>query len=339
MINMATIKDIAKLANVSSATVSRILNEDPTLSVMEETRNAVFEAATALGYNKKERKKNKETMTIGLIHWYTLQQEMEDPYYASLRCGAEEYCQRHHIRIKRVFQNDSDIVSVLEDVQGLVCIGKFTAQECKAFAHICHNIIFLDMCIKQSEYTSISLDFNQAVNMVMDEIVANGHRRVAFLSGKEEMKDGSVHGDERKTAFVDYAQRHGLIYEPYLKEERFSLESGYAMMRDILKQERIYPTAVFAASDPIALGAMRAIVEAGLSIPEDISIVGFDNITTATFTSPPLTTVYAPAYDMGEYGVSLLYEKAMRVQAKTPMIIKLPCVLVKRDTLGPCKEN
>ena len=108
---MATIKDIAKLANVSSATVSRILNEDATLSVMEETRIAVFEAAAALGYNKKERKKNKETMSIGLIHWYTLQQEMEDPYYASLRCGVEEYCQRQHILIIRVFQNDSDFVS------------------------------------------------------------------------------------------------------------------------------------------------------------------------------------------------------------------------------------
>lgn len=335
---MATIKDIAKMANVSSATVSRILNEDPTLSVMEETRNAVFEAATALGYSKKERKKNKETMTIGLIHWYTLQQEMEDPYYASLRCGAEEYCQRHHIRIKRVFQNDSDIVSALEDVQGLVCIGKFTAQECKAFAHICHNIIFLDMCVNANEYTSISLDFHQAVEMVLDEICLNGHQRVAFLTGKEEMKDGSIHGDERTIAFVEYAKKHQLIYEPYMKEERFSLESGYAMMRDILRQESIYPTAVFAASDPIALGAMRAIVEAGLSIPQDISIVGFDNITTASFTSPPLTTVYAPAYDMGEYGVSLLYEKAMRVQAKTPMSIKLPCVLVKRETLAPCKD-
>lgn len=336
---MATIKDIAKLANVSSATVSRILNEDATLSVMEETRIAVFEAAAALGYNKKERKKNKETMSIGLIHWYTLQQEMEDPYYASLRCGVEEYCQRHHIRIIRVFQNDSDIVSALEGVQGLVCIGKFTAQECKAFAHICHNIIFLDMCIKASEYTSISLDFYQAVHMVLDEIVANGHRRVAFLTGKEGMKDGSVHSDERKTAFIEYAQKHNLIYEPYLKEERFSLESGYAMMRDILKQERVYPTAVFCASDPIALGAMRAIAEHGLSIPSDISVVGFDNITTATFTTPPLTTVYAPAYDMGEYGVSLLYEKTMRVQAKTPLMIKLPCVLVKRETLAPCHER
>lgn len=336
---MATIKDIAKMANVSSATVSRILNEDPTLSVMEGTRIAVFEAAAALGYNKKERKKNKETMTIGLIHWYTLQQEMEDPYYASLRCGVEDYCQRHHIRIKRVFQNDSDIVSALEDVQGLVCIGKFTPQECKAFAHICHNIIFLDMCVKANEYTSISLDFKQAVNMVMDEIYVNGHRRVAFLSGKEEMKDGTFHSDERTSAFIEYAKTHGLIYMPYMKEERFSLESGYAMMRDIIKQESVLPTAVFCASDPIALGAMRAILEAGLSIPEDISIVGFDNITTATFTSPPLTTVYAPAYDMGEYGVSMLYEKAMRVQAKTPLMIKLPCVLVKRDTLGPCKED
>ena len=175
--------------------------------------------------------------------------------------------------------------------------------------------------------------------MVMDEIVACGHQRVAFLTGKEEMKDGSIHGDERKTAFVEYAKKHQLIYEPYLKEERFSLESGYAMMRDIIKEESVLPTAVFCASDPIALGAMRAIVEAGYSIPEDISIVGFDNITTATFTSPPLTTIYAPAYDMGEYGASLLYEKTMRVQAKTPMMIKLPCVLVKRETLGPCKET
>lgn len=101
---MATIKDIAELAKVSSASVSRILNNDPTLSVPKETRQRVLDAANQLGYKKKNKKMYDTVMTLGIIQWISPIEESNDPYYLSIRQGVEEYCFKNKIAIKRVFK-------------------------------------------------------------------------------------------------------------------------------------------------------------------------------------------------------------------------------------------
>ena len=125
-----------------------------------------------------------------------------------------------------------------------------------------------------------------------------------------------------------------------MKEGEFSAESGYQMTTELIKDGTL-PTAIFAASDPIAIGTMRALYEHGYRIPEDVSVVGFDDISIASFSNPPLTTVHTPTEFMGEYAAHYitLLNQDTEMKYHTPIRLTLPCSLVIRDSCGkPRKE-
>ena len=123
----------------------------------------------------------------------------------------------------------------------------------------------------------------------------------------------------------------------YVEVIAVTAKSGYDMMMDLLDSSNL-PTAVFAANDAIALGAMKAIKERGYKIPRDISIVGFNDEESSTFITPPLTTIHAPSYDMGQHGANLVYV-ASNLSIKTPLKAKIPCPLVIRESCARVKEN
>ena len=328
---MATLKDIVQAAGISTGAVSRILNNDPTLSVSPETKRKVFEIAQELGYQK-AKIRDKSLFKMGILQWFSAEQEMQDSYYLLVRQGIEDYCQKHSIGIIRAFQSDEASIKTLQGVDGLICIGKFSHEEVQKFMNICPNIVFLDMPVLDYNITTLTMDFKSAVYDALDYLIELGHTKIAYLGGKEFVGNQELFIEERKQAFVSYMNNHGLdgscIYE-----DAFSTASGYQMMQKILESDNL-PTAIFAASDAIAFGAMRAIQEKGLSIPDDISIIGFNDTEMSSYTTPALTTISAPAYDMGQHGANLIYA-ATNLNINTPLKAKIPCQLVKRES---CKK-
>ena len=141
---MATIRDIAKEAGVSAGAVSRILNNDATLSVAPETREHVLAIARKLNYTKSSRTKAmaKNTFTMGIVLWYTAEQELKDSYYLRVRQGVEDFCMKNAIRVVRIFPNEPDGLKQLASVNGLICLGKFSKKEIDTFLGICSNIVF-----------------------------------------------------------------------------------------------------------------------------------------------------------------------------------------------------
>lgn len=331
---MATIKDIALAAGVSPATVSRILNNDASLNASLETKQKVLNAANALNYTKRPRAAGKSTFTLGIVQWFSSEQELSDSYYLLIRQGIEDFCMKNCIQVVRAFKTDVNYLDALKDVDGIVCAGKFSDTEIRQFTSLTENIIFLDMPVADLNISTITLDFAQAMYDALTYLEELGHRHIGFLGGKEYVERGQLFADPRKNYFVKYCEKHKLIYEPYLLEDRFDMESGYRMMAQLIEQGRL-PTAVFAASDPIAMGALKALSDAGRKVPEDISIVGFDDTAVSSFTTPPLTTVHAPAYDMGSYGASLVYHM-LKLKPETAMKVLLPCRLVVRES---CRER
>lgn len=103
------------------------------------------------------------------------------------------------------------------------------------------------------------------------------------------------------------------------------------MMNDLIQAQQV-PSAIFAASDPIAIGALRALHQNGMKVPQDVSIIGFDNIDTANYTSPPLTTIFAPTFDMGYMGARMLFDAFKRNENISPVRIQLPCFLIERES-------
>ena len=328
---MATLKDIAQAAGISTGAVSRILNNDPTLSVSPETKRKVFEIAQELGYQK-AKIRDKSLFKMGILQWFSAEQEMQDSYYLLVRQGIEDYCQKHSIGIIRAFQSDEASIKTLQGVDGLICIGKFSHEEVQKFMNICPNIVFLDMPVLDYNITTLTMDFKSAVYDALDYLIELGHTKIAYLGGKEFVGNQELFIEERKQAFVSYMNNHGLdgscIYE-----DAFSTASGYQMMQKILESDNLL-TAIFAASDAIAFGAMRAIQEKGLSIPDDISIIGFNDTEMSSYTTPALTTISAPAYDMGQHGANLIYA-ATNLNINTPLKAKIPCQLMKRES---CKK-
>ena len=222
-------------------------------------------------------------------------------------------------------------------MNGLICLGKFSKKEIDTFLGICSNIVFLDMVVDEYNITSLTLDFERAVYDVMDYLTGLGHTKIALLVGCEYVGDGERLVDARTVAYKKYMEHREMDAETYVREGSFTAKSGYDMMMDLLDSGNL-PTAVFAANDAIALGAMKAIKERGYKIPLDISIVGFNDEESSTFITPPLTTIHAPSYDMGQHGANLVYV-ASNLSIKTPLKAKIPCPLVIRESCARVKEN
>lgn len=326
---MATIKDIAQEARVSPAAVSRILNHDASLSASAETKQKVWEAAKRLHYHK-IKNVNKAAFRLGIVQWFSAEQEMQDNYYLLIRQGIEDFCVKNSISIVRTFRSDANYVEILKDVDGLICIGKFSKEEVSQFIRICRNIVFLDMPVENYEITTFTMDFKQAVNLALDYLAKLGHRKIAFLGGLEFAGDKEPVRDERKKAYISYMKRNKLEYKPFIREGSFTTASGYEMMEQLLKEKEL-PTAVFTANDALALGAMKAIKDYGLTVPGDISVIGFNDTEMGAYTSPALTTIHAPAYDMGQHGANFLYVSS-NLSIATPLKVKIPCYLVERDS-------
>lgn len=326
---MATIRDIAKEAGVSPAAVSRILNNDATLSAAEETRKRVLEAAHRLNYQKKHRR-SKAAFVLGIVQWFSAEDELRDSYYVMIRKGIEDFCVKHSIEIVRVFRTDQDYRDSLAKVNGILCIGKFSKGRIEEFISLCRNVIFLDMSAKDYPVTTLMMDFPHAVRQALDYLTGLGHRDIAYLGGKEYTSEGELVRDERRETYLQYMKEHELEYEEYLLEGSFSNASGYDMAKELLKKKEL-PTAIFAASDAIAFGAIKAIQEEGMKIPEDISIVGFNDEEMSAFSSPALTTIHAPAYDMGQHGANLIYAAA-NLSIHTPLKVRVSCELVIRES-------
>lgn len=331
---MATIKDIAKEAKVSVATVSRVLNYDHTLSVTEEKRKLIFEIAENLNYTlkKKNQKKNYSSIKIGLIHWYSEEEELGDSYYLAIRLGIEKECIEKKIEIKKIFkQNGKFISDFKEKLDGIIAVGKFSKEDIEIFSKYSSNIVFVDSSPDEQSFDSVVIDFKKAVTEVFDYLFSLGHIEIGYIGGREYIgSKKELVKDYREETYYEY-MKEKKIYQPnYVSTGKFVVSDGYKLMKKMLENEE-RPTAFFIASDAMAIGSIRAIRELGLNVPKDISIVGFNDIATAKYIYPPLTTVRVYTEFMGETAVNLLLEKLDTNREISKKVI-LPCRLIKRKS-------
>ncbi|MCR4955058.1 MAG: LacI family DNA-binding transcriptional regulator [Lachnospiraceae bacterium] len=326
---MATLKDVAKEAGVSIAAVSRILNYDTTLNVPYQTRQKVIEVAERIGYEKK-RTGQRALFRLGVLQWFSAEEERADDYYLMVRQGIEDFCAKNAIPLTRAYKNDEGYMDILKGVNGLLCIGKFSKYETEVFYELCNNVVFLDMPTENPDISTLTIDFKQGVNEALNYFTELGHTEIGYLGGREFMEDGSLFKDERREAYKAFMKAKKKDPEKYFLEGTYTTASGYELMEQLLKMDEV-PTAVFCASDAIAMGAMRAANNHGLKVPGDISVIGFNDSDMTGFLVPALTTVHAPAYDMGQHGANLLYGVS-NLSITTPMKCKIPCHLVKRES-------
>ncbi|AOS71310.1 bacterial regulatory, lacI family protein [Streptococcus gordonii] len=331
---MVTIKEIAHAAGVSSATVSRVLNQDQAMSVSDETRTKIFTIAEQLGYKKSKRtnKRSKSSHRVAIIEWYTEQEELDDLYYYSIRLGAEKRAQELGYEVIRIFNNDS--LTQLENIDGIIAIGKFSPDKIKELETYSDNLVFVDSDTLNFGHSCVTTDFENSVINVIDYFINNGLKKIGMIAGQETSSDRStLLSDPRLNTFKSYLQQLKLYDPNLIKIGSFSSEAGYKIMKEfIMELGDNLPPAFFAANDALASGALRALQEAKIPVPESVSLISFNDTSLAKYMYPKLSTVTVFTEDMGKQAIQILEQSFQKDSSSVPYMVKLATKLTIRES-------
>ncbi|MCW4645752.1 catabolite control protein A [Bacillus safensis] len=330
--NNVTIYDVAREANVSMATVSRVVNGNP--NVKPTTRKKVLEAIDRLGYRPNAVARglaSKKTTTVGVII-----PDISSIFYSELARGIEDIATmyKYNIILSNSDQNTDKELHLLntmlgKQVDGIVFMGgNITDVHVEEFKRSPVPIVLAASVEEQAQTPSVNINYEQAIYDSVQLLVEKGHKRIAFVSGPMAEPINSV----RKLAGYKRAlEEAGIAFDDALVAEGdYSYDSGIEALAHLLEQSD-KPTAVIAATDEMALGVIHGAQDRGVSIPEDLEVIGFDNTRLSLMVRPQLTTVVQPTYDIGAVAMRLL-TKLMNKEQVDDQIVELPHRIEERQS-------
>jgi LacI family transcriptional regulator len=334
----ATIRDIAKLAGVSVATVSRVLNDRP--DVAPETRDAVLRHVRAYNFTTNRSARALSVGRTGFVG-FTMPFIRAD-YFAAILAGALEaaYEQEMRLVLCATLQEHDREVSLLERLRdgatdgAIILLPEESNNELAALQASGYPFVVADPRVPLAEgIPAVSASHRAGAKAAADHLLALGHRRIAHISGPR----GWAATEERIEGYQTALASSGVLPSPELVAEGdFEVNGGYVAARRLLElPDR--PTAIFASNDNMAVGVLRAARERGLSVPDDLSIIGFDDAELARIVTPTLTTVRQPLAELGRTAVSLLMRMVER-QSVEALRVELATRLVIRDSTAPPPE-
>lgn len=322
---MATLKEIAQKAGVSLSTVSRVLNDDPTISVKTETRHNILKIAEQLEYKTTRSRRPHQKSHLNILAIYNYEQEIEvnDPYYLSIRYGIENHCKKQNLSLISSYSFPEETVT--ENIDGILLVGPVTDALTEQAQSLSRHIVCVDSSRYSNEFDCVCTNLALTSRKVIDYFKSQGYTRLGFIGGQD-----SEELDEREVAFREYGQQLGVVSPEDIHRGDFSSFSGYRLAKDILQTNNL-PEALFIATDSIAIGVLRALHEHQVSIPNDIALVSVNDIPTAKFTFPPLSTFRIHSELMGTQSVNLLTDQ-IREEREVPLTLTIPASLKLRGT-------
>lgn len=331
---MATIREVAKKAGVSITTVSRILNNDDSFNVSKITKEKVLKVIKQLNYERKKNKNRISQSNISVIKCFDEKIENEDPYFVSLKINLENMLKKKVSKVKFFDLEEIEKLIKYNEISNfsltdaVIFIGETSKGKLKFFKSLNENIICVDVYDTDNITDYIKFDMRNSVEIVLNYIFKLNHKKIGLLVGRNKVVKNLV--DFREKYFKEIMVKNGLYREEYLQIGDFSMESGYIMMKEILKLED-RPTAVFCGNDSIAMGAYKAIRENKLKIPEDISIIGFNDLKLSQYSIPPLTTIKIDTKLIAQETVNSLIE-LLEGKRDYHKKVFLPIELIERES-------
>lgn len=337
---MVGIRDVARRAGVSPGAVSRVLNNDPTLSVAESTKERIYQAIKELNYDIDKRKYVKRRLpSIGVITTTSRQKELDDPYFNALRIGLEQEARRLHLGMNRVY-NLEDNPKTWQDFDKLgaiIIVGTVSETAVRRLSEQNKNIIVVDNPEINQEVDMVYADFERMTKRVLQLFYEKGHRRIGYIGGFNidiDENGEKIYSDNEKRyrAYQEFMTANGLkkqaklgLWEPL---------EGKRMMDEWLESEEELPTALLVGSDPLSVGVYRSLQSATISVGTEIEIASFDDIEIAEFLTPSLTTVHISAQEIAKAAVRLAKER-IDGERQEPVIMTFPSKLVVRESFIP----
>lgn len=332
------IAEIARRANVSTATVSRTINQSG--PVKAATARKVWRVVSELNYYPNSHARalvSGRSRLLGLIV-----SDITNPFFSELirsfdsMAGQQQYdvlitstdyqTNRMTATLRRMLERKVDGVALMTSEMDMGLIRELSKRGVP--------IVFMDVGQMGPRMSHVLIDYGNGITQAVDHIVGLGHKNVAFISGPLDLHSART----RRQAFLDGMRRHGLMPDRKLiREGTHTADGGYREMAALLRQGR-RPSAVVASNDWTAIGALHAIQAAGLRVPEDISLVGFDDIPLVSYTTPSLTTVRMSAADVGGTAFDALY-RLIGGERHEGDVYQIPTRLVVRESTTRAKRK
>ncbi|GCL71244.1 catabolite control protein A [Paenibacillus naphthalenovorans] len=332
-----TIYDVAREAGVSMATVSRVVNNNP--NVKPQTRKKVFEAIERLGYRPNAVVRglaSKKTTTVGVVI-----PDISNSIFSEVARGIEDIANMYHYNIilcnadKKKDKEIRVINTLLEkQVDGLLFMGgAITEEHIEAFKTSSVPVVLCATADEQKTIPSVDIDHEKAAYDAVQLLIQKGHRQIAMISGT--LQD-PTNGYARYQGYKKALEEAGIpLREDYVRIGNYRYESGLEVTKYFMELDE-RPTAIFAATDEMAIGAIHALQDSGLKVPDDVSVISVDNIRMASMVRPQLTTVAQPMYDIGAVAMRLL-TKLMNKETKDASEltqVTLPHDIIQRNSVA-----
>lgn len=329
---MATIQDVAAKAGVSVATVSRVINQSNT--VAPKSVNKVRKAILELGYQPNFLARDLRRAETNRV--LVLLQSISNPYYATIVKGIEDVAQKHNYSIM-LCNTDSEItrektyIDLLgkKVVQGAIFLDtEMTSEEINLLVRDNH-IVFCCEYRPGTQVSHVMIDNYSAAKTMVRHLIAQGHKEIALIAGDRHLAST----DQRYRGYLDALEEAGLqVRKPWIFwSEESSFKMGIRAVENFLYLKE-HPTAVFAMSDILAIGAIRAIHNHGLRVPDDIAVAGFDGIEYSAASVPSLTTMVQPSYDMGGLAMEMLIRKMKDGETQNKEVVLEHELVIREST-------
>ncbi|MGH7647404.1 MAG: LacI family DNA-binding transcriptional regulator [Gemmatimonadaceae bacterium] len=330
---MASIKDVAREAGVSVATVSRVCNDSGVVS--DSTRKHVLEIASKLGYSAHGAARSlitSRTSTLGV-----LLPDLYGEFFSEVIRGIDRAVQGsgYHLLVSRSHGDENEIVAAFRAMRGrvdglLIMSPDLDARNAVSGLRDHFPVVLLNCPAEQDQHDSIVIANYDGACEALRHFVERGHRRIAMITGLAHNYDA----DERLRAFRDVTRQAGIARDDALEVSGdFTEASGFRAGQTLLDASP-RPTAVFAANDSMAIGALSAFRAGGARVPEDISVAGFDDIPMARYMNPPLTTVHVDISTLGVLAAERLLGHVRDGNGVTRQRELVPAHLVIRSSCG-----
>jgi LacI family transcriptional regulator len=336
-----TLKEIARLAGVSRSTVSRVVNNHPKVSA--EVRQRVMKIIAETGYQPDPAARSlvmQRSGIIGLVVPRAVQSLFTDPYYPRLVQGVARACNANDYTLSLFLFHTADEEQKLyprvlctQLVDGVIVTG--SQIDDPLLPQLIQNqtpFVMVGQPVNRPEISFVDVDNLVGAYSAVSHLVRLGRERIATITGPLSVPAGL----DRRQGYLDALNdRNLLVDDALIAEGDFTEEGGYSAMQQLLPHKL---DALFAASDIMAFGAMRALREAGLSVPDDVAVVGFDDLPAAAYSDPPLTTIRQPILRTGIEAVEVLVdilkngpEPARHITLTTNLIIRSSCASTKKN--------
>ncbi|MFP3043592.1 LacI family DNA-binding transcriptional regulator [Treponema primitia] len=334
------IVDIAKAAGVSPSAVSLTLNNKSGIS--SEVRKRIINIATNLGYKTvlTDQYLINENITIKLLkiakHGHIVN-ERHNAFITEYMEGIETYAKKRKYKFEVSFFNLTPIEEVIHaqkgaSVDGFIILGtELNAYELNFFTELSRPLVFIDTYFPSSGYDCIDMDNADGVFRVIQHLYNNGHRSIGLVKSSYEARNFRM----RETGFLEAMEYFSLpVQEKFIISVDPAFDKSIADMSKFLEKQRVLPTAFFCMNDIIAYGCMKALRDHNYRIPEDISIVGFDDLPYSSLSEPPLTTIRVSTHQIGRRALEKLAERMTNPPEDIPENILISGKLVSRGSVG-----